>query len=128
MLELLPMAHLPASAAACTGAGESWCWAITSAPASSNALAAAFSLGGSYHVRVHTTLTLACGLAAHTPSAKALTPGSTPGVGWAATKPMVLVFVILPAMSPVRYRGSQMRPYMVLTFGASPMPGPVPTM
>ncbi len=127
MLDSDPMPHLPASAAASRALGESWCCAMTSAPASRRLWAACFSLGGSYHVPVQTTLTTALGFTAWTPRAKALTPATTVVMGCAATKPMMLVFVMEPATSPVRYRPSQSRPYTSETFGASPTAGPMPT-
>src|SRR5579884_4179725 len=127
MLDSDPMPHLPASAAASRALGESWCCAMTSAPASRRLWAACFSLGGSYHVPVQTTLTTALGFTAWTPRAKALTPATTVVMGCAATKPMMLVFVMEPATSPVRYHPFQSRPYTSETFGASPTAGPMPT-
>src|SRR5438046_10469703 len=102
MLGGAPMLSVCALAAACRALGVSWCWPTISQPASSKAFGAEFSLGGSYQVRVQTTLIFALGFTDHTPSAKALTPATTVVIGWAATKPIVLALVILPATIPVR--------------------------
>ena len=59
--------------------------AITSAPASSRALAVSPSTGGSNHVNVQFTCTWASGFAARTPSVNALIPRITSGIGNAAT-------------------------------------------
>src|SRR3990172_11034037 len=74
MLDSDPTPHFLASPAAWRGLGVSWCCPITSAPASSSALAAAFSFGGSYQVLVQTTLIFALGLTDWTPRANALPP------------------------------------------------------
>src|SRR2546426_604517 len=104
MFDSEPIPSRDPSAAAWSALGVSWCWAMTSAPASTRVCAADFSLGGSYHVRVQITLILALGFTDQPPNAKAFTPATTVVMGWAATNPMVLALVIFPATIPVRYR------------------------
>ena len=73
------------SSAACTGAVESVCWVMMSAPWAIRVSAAARSLPGSYHELTHTTLTWAAGLTLRKPMVKALMPRTTSGMGKAAT-------------------------------------------
>src|SRR2546422_10774926 len=67
-----PMAHLPAAAAVWIVVGLSTYCARTSAPTLRRLCAACFSSGGLYQFWVHTSLTVALGLAALTPSANPL--------------------------------------------------------
>src|SRR5947208_13324026 len=91
------------------------CRAVTSAPAWIRELAAAVSVGGSYHVLVTVALTIAFGFAICTPSANPLMPATTDGMVWAATNPILPLFVTSPAATPVAKRASQRLPYTVET-------------
>ena len=81
MSEAWPTAQTPRFCAICTGAGESVCCRMTSAPWSISALAASLSLPGSYQVLTQTTLTSAFGLTSRSASVKALMPRTTSGIG-----------------------------------------------
>src|SRR5271169_6436439 len=99
-----PMDIAPrASAVWMTVAGESTCIATTSHPWSRSALVAAASLALSDHPPVTTTMVWAFGLTDRAPSSKALTLPTAKPIGMPMTKPSLLLFVILPAATPMGY-------------------------
>ena len=71
--------------AICSGAGESVCCVMMSAPWSISTLAASASLPGSYQLLIQTILILASGRTDCMPSMKALMPLTTSGIGKDAT-------------------------------------------
>ena len=85
MSQAWPKAQRPRCSAACSAAGLSVCWAMTSAPWSKSALAASASLAGSYQDETQTTLVLNAGLTRCAASVKALMPETTSGIGKEAT-------------------------------------------
>ena len=76
-----PKASFPGLSASCSGAAESVCWAMMSAPCASRALAASASLPGSNQVFTQTILSLMFGFTDWAPSMKALMPLTTSGIG-----------------------------------------------
>ena len=95
-----PKASLPIFSAVCKTAGESVFCSNTSAPPLMSEVAASASLPGSNHLLIHTTFVLTFGFTLCAPSVKALILRITSGIGIDATKPSVLVLVILPAIMP----------------------------
>src|SRR5947208_14634380 len=97
---------------------ESSCCAVTSAPAWIRELAAAVSVGGSYHVLVTGTLTIAFGFTICTPRANPLMPATTAGRVCAATNPILPRFVTSPAAPALAKGPPQRLPYTVETLPA----------
>ncbi len=85
MSEAWPTPHTPRASAICSGAGESVCCRITSAPWSISTLAASRSLPGSNHELIQTTFTSMSGLTLRAASVVALMPRTTSGMGNEAT-------------------------------------------
>ena len=83
----------------------SQCCAITSQPMSSSSFEADFSFSGSYQLFVTFTCITASGLTDATPIANASMPPVTSELEepMAATYPISLVFVFIPATIPLKY-------------------------
>src|SRR6478735_6015325 len=106
MSESQPNAYLPFFSAVCNTADESVFCISTSAPPLISDCAASVSFGGSNHWLTQTTLTLTCGFVDCAPKVKLLILRITSGIGIEPTTPSVLVFVILPAITPAMYAPS----------------------
>src|SRR5947209_17846060 len=88
------------SAVSITTFGPSTWQVMISHPESISALVASASRTGIDHSPVNTTCTTALGLVLRAPSSTELTLLSTDGMGFAATKPILLEVVDRPAATP----------------------------
>jgi hypothetical protein len=96
------------AAVSTTTFGPSTCIVKTSTPWSARLLVASASLTGIDHSPVKITVVVIFGSTERAPSVNALMFFSTCGIGLAATKPIFLLLLMCPAITPFRYWHSSM--------------------